>query len=502
LATAAATLSDSAIVGAARRLRGISWLLEAGLGLAVAGSVLAIGSVHPWAYVPLWCVALGLGGLLLLRAAAIVRLRSLLGWTDFSFHPAGRWLVLDATPTYGLTGWTFDLRSAIWLHPPLLFPGLAFTVWVALQLLPLPPSWSARTASPHDTLRGLAFLGAMLLLHVAAAAVLDQRAARERFRRLVAFAGLVIALVGVVQLGAGADRIYGFFQPLERGLIFGPFVNRNHFAGYMLMVVPTCLALLSHAWVRYSARVGDAPNARRRISALGSTQGAELLYAALPGSVCIAALVATTSRGALIAFGLSFALAGLGVRRGNRGVPAWAIAIAFVLMALSWFGVERLAARFGNIPTDAPGRTLVWRDSVERMNGLWLGGVGFNAFASAMSGATPWTLPRGAEPWPEDIERARQEARRAGVRVAPGVPGMTWYREAHNDYLQVLVETGVPGLALALWAAFSVFRSARQDPWLSMAVAGVLLQSAVEFDLQIPAIGVLLVSLAASRSRG
>jgi len=501
LATAAATLSDPAIVGAARRLRAISWLLEGGLGLGVAGSVVAIGSVHPWAYVPLWCLALALGGLLLLRAAAIVKLRSLLGWTDFSFHPAGRWLVLDATPTYGLTGWTFDLRRAIWLRPPLLVPGLLFIAWVALQLAHLPPSWSARTASPPDTARGLAFLVTALLFHMASAAVLDQREARERFRRLVAFVGFAIALVGIVQLGAGAERIYGFFQPLERGIIFGPFVNRNHFAGYMLMVVPTGLALLSHAWSRYSARVGDAPNARRRVSALGSAQGAELLYALLPVSVCIAALVATTSRGALIAFGLSFALAGLGVRRGGRGVPAWAIAAAFLLMAVSWFGIERLAIRFGNISMDAPGRTLVWRDSLRRMDGLWLHGGGFNAFASAMSGATPWALPRGAEPWPAEIEQARLAGRPAGVRIAPGVPGMTWYREAHNDYLQVLVETGLPGLALALWAAFAVFRSARQDPWLLMAIAGVLMQSAVEFDLQIPAIAVLLVSLAASRAR-
>jgi O-antigen ligase len=490
---AAATLSDPAIVAAARRLRAVSWALEAGLGLAVAGSVLAIGSVHPWAYVPLWGLALALGGLMLLRTAAIVRLRRLLGWTDFAFHPAGRWLVLDAPPSYGLTGWTFDLRRSVWLRPPLLAPGLLFIAWVCLELAPLPPSWSAGTVAPHDTLRGLAFLVTMLLLHLSAAAVLDQREARERFRRLVALLGFVVALVGVVQLGAGAERIYGVFRPLERGLIFGPFVNRNHFAGYMLMVVPTCLALVSHAWSRYSARVGDAPNARRRIVALSSPQGAEFLYAALPASVAIAALVATTSRGALIAFALSLALAGLGLRRGTRGVPAWAIAIAFVVMAVSWFGIERLAARFGNISTDAPGRTLVWRDSLRRMDGLWLRGSGFNSFAAAMSGAKPWALPRGAEAWPEGID---------GVRVAQGVPGMTWYREAHNDYLQLLVETGLPGLALGLWGAFAILRSARRDPWLLMAASAVLLQSAVEFDLQIPAIAVLFVALGASRSRG
>jgi O-antigen ligase len=501
LATAAATLSDPSIVAAARRLRAVSLALEAGLGLAVAGSVLAIGSVHPWAYVPLWCLSLALGVLLLARGAAIARLRNLLGWTDFSFHPAGRWLVLDAQPSYGLTGWTFDLRRPVLLRPPLLIPGLLFLAWVVLQLVPLPPSWSASTVSRDDTLRGLAFLGTMLLIHLAAAAVLDQREARERFRRLVAFLGLAIALVGVVQLGAGTERIYGFFQPLEHGIVFGPFANRNHFAGYMLMVVPTCLALLSHAWSRYAARVGDAPNARRRIVALGSPQGAEFLYAALPGSVAIAALVATTSRGALIAFALGFALAGLGLRRGSRGVPAWAIAIAFAAMAITWFGVERLAARFGNIETDAPGRTLVWRDSLHRMGGLWLRGSGFNSFAAAMSGATPWNLPRGADPWPEEIEAARMAQRPVGVRVAPGVPGMTWYREAHNDYLQVLVETGVPGLALAFWGVVALLRSARRDPWLLMALTGVLLQCAVEFDLQIPAIAVLFVTLGASRSR-
>jgi O-antigen ligase len=498
---ATATLSDSAIVAEARGLRALSGALEAGLGLAVAGSVLAIGSVHPWAYGPLWGLAVLLGVLALLRAAAVTRLRSRLGWTDFAFHPSGRWLVLDAQPSYGLTGWTFDLRRPLWPRPPLLLPGVLFLAWVGLQLVPLPPGWRASTVSRPDTLRGLAFLVTMLLIHVSAAAVLDQREARERFRRLVALLGFLIALVGIVQFGAGTDLIYGVFRPHEHGLIFGPFVNRNHFAGYMLMVVPTCLALLAHAWSRYSARVGDAPNARRRVLALTSSQGVDFLWAALPASVAIAALVATTSRGALIAFALGFALAGLGLRRGGRGVPAWAIAVAFVAMAVSWFGVERLAARFGNISLDAPGRTLVWRDSLRRMDGLWLRGSGFNTFADSMSGAIPWDLPKGADPWPEQIERAREEHRAGGVRVAPGVPGMTWYREAHNDYLQALVETGLPGLALALWGAVALLRSARRDPWLLMALVGVLLQSAVEFDLQIPAIAVLFVALGASRAR-
>jgi len=495
------TLSDPVLVGAARRLRAVSWTLEAGIALVVSGSVVAIGSVHPWAYVPLWGGSGALTLLLVARAYAVLALRRLLGARLFSFHPSDRWLVLDAQPSYGLTGWTFDLARPIAARPVLLAPGLAFLAWVALQLLPLPPSWKAGSASPVDTIRGLAFLASAFALHLAAAAALEQREARERFRRVVAVLGFAISLVAIVQLGAGARKIYGVFTPLEHGIVFGPFVNRNHFAGYMLMVVPTCLALLAHAYRRYADRVGEAGNMRRRMVALTSSEGTAFLYAGLPASVGIAALVATTSRGGLTAFAVSLALAGIGLRRRNRGIPAWAIALAFVAMAVSWFGLERIEARFLDVPSDAPGRTVVWRDTVARMDGLWLRGAGFNTFAAAMSGATPWTLPLGAEAWPAPLEAAREAGRPAGVRVPAAMPGLTWYREAHNDYLQVLVETGLPGLAIAAWAAVAALRAARRDPWLMMAIAGVLMHSVVDFDLQIPAIGTLLAVLVATRPR-
>jgi putative inorganic carbon (HCO3(-)) transporter len=494
-------LSDAAAMGGARRLRAISWSLEIGIALIVALSVIAIGSVHPWAYVPLWIASLLSGVFLVLRAAAIRSLRRVLGGRRFAFHPSDRWLALDAQSSYGLTGWTFDLSRPIFPRACLFRPGLVFLIWVALQLVPLPFDWRPVSVSPPDTTRGALFLATALLIHVAAVAVLDQREARERLRRVVAVLGLAISLVAILQLGAGARRIYGLFEPQEPGLVFGPFVNRNHFAGYMLMVVPTCLALLAHAWRRYDERVGEAPNSRRRLLALTSAQGTALLYAAIPVSVSISALVATTSRGALTAFAASLALAALGLRRRERGVPVWAIALAFAAMAVSWFGFERLEIRFQNAAADAPGRTLVWRDALHRMDGRWLRGAGFNAFASAMSGATPWALPLGAEAWPSEIEGARRAGRPAGTRVAEGVAGLTWYREAHNDYLQVLVETGVLGLALALWAAVEVLAAARRDPWLIMAMSGILMHSTVDFDLQIPAIGVLFVVLAASRVR-
>ncbi len=511
---AAGETSKLAGLTAAWRLRALDWALEAALILAVFGSVAAIGSVHPWAYVPLWFACLGIALLLALRALAIRSLRRILGPVRFSFHVSNRWITLDTEPAFGAAGWSFDLRQPASPWPPLLLPGLVFLGWILFQTAPLPAAalgllspghpaargdaWHPLTRFPADTWRGIAFVAAALVLHLAAAAAFNSREARERFARALAVLGTLLSFVGLLQFATGTKRIYGVFQPLEGdGAIFGPFVNRDHFAGYMLMLAPACLALLANAYRQYERRVGPRPNLRRWLISLGTRQGTSLFYAAVSVLATAGALIATTSRGALLAFGVSLCLALFGLRRG--GVQGWALGLGFVVMALSWFGLERLESRFGRSLHDAPGRTLVWKDSLQRMDGLWLTGSGFNTFGPAMSHVTPWTLPRGASPWPAPLAQAVATGARIGVRVPEEIGGLAWYREAHNDYLQTLVETGVPGLLVTLWAALAVLAAARKDPWLLAALAGVLLHAVVEFGLQIPAIAVLFVVIAGTR---
>ena len=215
---------------------------------------------------------------------------------------------------------------------------------------------------------------------------------------MLAWLGAVLSLVALAQLASGTKLAYGFFESLEGGLPYGPFVNRNHFAGYMLLVLPIALGLLADAWRSYARRVGDNPNARRSLVGLQTREGTRLVYAALPPLVGIGALLASTSRGGILAFFAALGIAAVGVRA-RKGTPAWAAALVFAAVALTWFGLERLEVRFLRASDDAPGRTVVWRESLEAMHGSrWATGYGFNAYAEALSRVPAWRLPGGRRP--------------------------------------------------------------------------------------------------------
>jgi O-antigen ligase len=87
--------------------------------------------------------------------------------------------------------------------------------------------------------------------------------------------------------------------------------------------------------------------------------------------------------------------------------------------------------------------------------------------------------------------------------------------QAHNDYLQLLVETGLAGFSIAVWFLVLVFRQAagKLKNWTENAsgaltvaallgCVGILVHSFLDFNLQIPANAALfyvLCAIAASK---
>ena len=504
-----AVVSSRDMLRSARLVRGLQHALEAAVALVVIASLAAFGAVHPKAQLGLWLGCLAVFALTLLRALALAGLRQRLGAHRIAFHSSGRWLVVEPHAADTALGWSIDLREPALPRGPLLLPGLVFLVLACLQLaawpgsalLPLGAVGGTISLDPAETRRGITFVVALLALHSAAAAAFTHRPAWRRFRHVLAWTGAALALVALVQLASGTRRMYGVFESEEDGSPFGPFVNRDHFAGYMLLVVPIALGLLAAAWRGYARRVGERPNLRRRLVALSAPEGTAAVYAALPPLLAIGALLATTSRGGILAFVFALAIAAVGLRsRARGGTPGWVAALVFAGMALMWFGVERLEVRFARSAEDAPGRTVIWKESLAAMHGArWATGYGLGAFPEAVSRVPAWKLPAGATPWPAPAETALLGGGRVGFRAPADLPDLGWYREAHNDWVQLLVETGLPGLLVGLWAALAALAAARRDPWLFAALAGVLMHVFVDFDFQVPAIPALFVVLAASR---
>ena len=514
-------VSDRRIMVTARRLRVLSTSLEWFVFALIAGAAAAIGSIQPWAYKPLWCSAPVLVVIAALRVNCVVALREQLGRQRFSFHSSGRWLVLDDEAPYGIKTWGFDLARPPVPFAPLLVPGLAFGAWVLFQTIALPPAiravinvtqplgtlaeirWRPLTVSLTDTLRGLAFLGAALTFHLVSAVVFDAPEARASLLGRLRALGVALSLLGLAQLASGTHLIYWFYEPYAfdgNVLLFGPFTNRNHFAAYMLMLTALALGWVAERLKTLSRTVGRSANVRRLAVNVLERSGPELLYAVVPALTMIAGLIATTSRGALVAFAAGLLLVSFRLFR-RAQTPAWGVALLFTVVVVIWFGIDRLQSRFGMASRQAVGRTVVWRDSLQRMQGHWITGFGFNTFGVAISRTTAWKLPEGATPWMDPYETSIAEVVRAGYRKISEGTELDYYREAHNDYLQLLTEVGAVGLSIALWGLFRLVRRSWPDPWLLAAVVGPLLHAFVDFGFQIPAVAILFATLAALRPK-
>jgi putative inorganic carbon (HCO3(-)) transporter len=299
--------------------------------------------------------------------------------------------------------------------------------------------------------------------------------------RLLPSAAAYRPLLFWVALLAGGVALYGFLQwplGLNRmdGRLHSVFLIPNSLAGFLAAVLPVTVALLLTATSR---------------AASGGLLALVVLQAA--------ALAATGSRGGWLAAGagLTISLVLMGWRkRMGRSLLIGGLALGICVLAIDRHYPDLLrprAASMTHLLTAEPLRYLVWQGAVEMIEERPLTGWGIGAFGLAY------------------------------VRFkSPVFDNVTQYY-AHNDYLQLAAELGLPGLACFVWligtAVWMTVRSWRahrrqaaapgdlaDDALLLAGVAGggaaVALHSVVDFDLYVPAVlTVLAIYLAYLRTQ-
>ena len=434
---------------------------------AVCWGALAFGSPYPWAYWPLAAASLacGVSGLMSGGRAA---------------SSPNRFVVVA-----------------------LMLVGSA----MVLQLLPLPIAW-LRSMSPAalDVLAKTDFsYGAGLRqfhsisIHPGATAValalflcfavllvgLTRHLAFEQPRRLVeaiTVFGVFLALVGIVQKPLYGGKLFGFWEPAAGGNPFGPFINRNHFAGWMLMALPLTLALFC-AGLEHGMR-GVKPGWRHRILWMSSPEANRLILLGAAAMVMALSLVVTMSRSGISALALALVLTGWLVARNLKGRSrraAGAAYIVFLVVTLvAWVGADAIVARFSEANWDEfNDRRGAWIDAIGVSSAFRLAGTGVNTYETA-------------------------------ARFYQRHDLQHFYGESHNDYLELLAEggllVGIPIAICLIALAFEIRRRMKEDPpsttwWLRRgAVTGLVaigLQETVDFSLQMPGNAVLFVVLCA-----
>jgi O-antigen ligase len=423
------------------------------LVLLASGPLLA-GAVHEPVFVPL-LVGFGGAGLAALRRAREARREG----RDVPPLPGQRLLL----GLHALLLW-----QLVPLPPAVLkivSPG-SFHFYNDPLLVPL-AAWRPISVSPPDTLRGLAFVAAFSLLFLAVFRDMGESPWRRRLALTVVGVGVVLTVEALVQaLSPEPRKIWGLWRPGQDWAVFGPYVNRNHFAGYMVMAASLALGFALEALSRLRA----AWRTRRRPwLLLGEAEGTAVLRWSAVAMVTVAGLLASQSRGGVSAFAAAALLLPVASRQRRR--TALGVALLVGLGAL-WIGLGGVLSAFA-VRGVKGSRLDLWIDMLPMVPRFPVFGVGWNAFGTAY-------------PWYQTIWKTE------------------WFGEAHNDYLQALLDGGVVGAALVLALLAVVFRGALAraarspvDLGLLGALLGFALHGLVDFNGQIPANAATFVALAA-----
>ncbi len=271
--------------------------------------------------------------------------------------------------------------------------------------------------------------------------------------------GFALSVAAILQFLSGTHSVF-WLRDSGVGSLYGTFVNKNHFAGLMELLLPIGLGQLA---------AGSIPRDRRTLTAFAVIiMGTAIVMSrSRTGMLCLAAQILFVGIWALV----------WRVSRGRDRQPAGLAVllvtiVACIAVAVVWIGAEPVGDALSRLPseiesTDLASRPMIWQATWDMFRASPIAGIGLGAYGTAIT--SHW------------------HASELYVLLY-----------AHNDYLQVLSDAGVIGAVLAILCLVSLLRSFIRGIQLTdsrlrgialgvgAGCFGLLIHSFVDFNLQIP----------------
>jgi O-antigen ligase/tetratricopeptide (TPR) repeat protein len=401
---------------------------------------------------------------------------------------------------------------------PGIIPLLFFLAYLLVQIIPL-PSGIIKNISPetyslyketvliHEPLKWLSLsinkkatlmeffrIAAYVAFYVLTVQILTKKDIFKKTIAIVVVFASLLSFFGILQHILSNNKIFWFRKLTQGGTPFGPYVNRNHYAGLMEMIFPLVLSL----FLFYKPHV-TYKSFREKITETFNLKVTNIYILLGFSSVLIAtSIFLTLSRSGIVSLCLSMIIFGIMfVERGANRRRGIIIIIIFILIVLSvgWFGWDPIFERFekvrnvqGNISEQ---RLVIWKDTRNIIKDFPLTGTGFGSFVNI--------YPR---------YRTIQ-----GDAIAD---------HAHNDYIELFSDGGVIAFLICVWflltllyKSYKVFLKRHEVYSIYIfigSIAGIiaiLIHGITDFNLHIGANGLyffflsgLAVSAAHTRLRG
>ena len=311
------------------------------------------------------------------------------------------------------------------------------------------PAFHSITLYFFPTEMALARLIVYLMIFFMAALLPKQGGSVYGVLKALSGLGFVLALFGIIQHAAGNGKLY-WLRPLSHGgAPFGPFVDRDHFAGYINMLIPLSLA----------------------VSLVSRKTGEKMLFAFFSLIMAFSVFL-TLSRGGVISFilGLSVFPVVLLARGSKIKSSKWHFVVlsVFAISLVSFIlyaGISPLIERFSAGGISDEQRFLAWKGTLAAFRDFPAFGTGLGTFQYVFTLYHP--------------------------------PGLHhFWDHAHNDYLELLLEEGAVGVLTGAFFIFTVLRLAfkrtgeGRRAYLQAGFASSLVtigvHSLVDFNLHIP----------------